>query len=78
MVGIVSSELTHAKTCDLKLLVHKNLCFLHAIIDLADNCKFQYVFVSLVLLFLLQMEHIEDHLLLEEVSEIFNKMAHNY
>ena len=75
MVGIVSSKLTHAKTCDLKLLVHKNLCFLHTIIDLADNCKFQYVFVSLVLLFLLQME---DHLLLDEVSEIFNKMAHNY
>ena len=77
MGGSLSSELTHAKTCDLRLLVHIKVCFLHAIIDLADNCKFQYVFVSLVLLFLLQMEHI-DHLLLEEVSEIFNKMAHNY
>ena len=75
MGGSLSSELTHAKTCDLRLLVHIKVCFLHAIIDLADNCKFQYVFVSLVLLFLLQME---DHLLLDEVSEIFNKMAHNY
>ena len=55
--------------------MHKKLGFLPAIIDLADNCKFQYVFVSLVLLFLLQMEY---HLLLDEVSEIFNKMAHNY
>ena len=78
MGGSLSSELTHAKTCDLRLLVHIKVCFLHAIIDLADNCKFQYVFVSLVSLFLLQMERMEDHLLLEEVSEIFNKMAHNY